>query len=1761
MHPHWHSTSPEVQHRLISHYLLSLTSTNPDGATSPTSPTAVTTFESELHYAHSPHDVAAVLRWALRHLKLEGDGFGKESGDWTWFNRFAEAERAGSYPPDAFSNSLIPQLPTAHTELLITTLDIISSLSARSEANGSSGSKLSKFFGLWLLTSDDSTECDDWRAFYDRWDRSGRILEHLFLARIRFVSNVFGFHNTSDGNTYSNDAHRLPRRLTELVEHYPYDYGVDTPKDDLLPRPRFSTRQYDALFVQVDTEYTGSVKPKSHPLRLIADALRAQPTSEPAIAEDDRLWDAIKKASFTSDASEGASDTVPAEPIPIFSNVFSDETIRLFSLIPVDVPDKDKSAPTFALRSPISPKSRSFSLPETPILVQADRGSSPSSGHALVAPGLSANNSTAPPTASPETPTDWLQFSSQGFGTIPGTRDLITTLWDNDVEKTAPPVAPLSRKSSRRAYSRHSSLDSPRTPVQPLPTAAAPPISKAMLITRVKLDEAFIDFWADALLDPSSRRWPHFVLCQLKSLSPIAASATPTPAWLVIEQRFVHPAPVSPGKEAVEATVSPARPRASSPHPPSRPESSRLSAAFSIVSKKRFPLFTGGSGDPKEKENRLPQVGELGEGLNGTGESTATQKPEETEAKAGVEKDAVPVVMTAVAAAIGVSATAVAAAGEDITQTPREDDLPAGTTVVAPSELVGASAPKADEPVKDEPQHGTPSQNGLANDEQHDEAQRELEPETAAARGPAGDDAILIPLMPSEPVESETEPAVSRVEAETTQPQPVSVAGIGEGTIVQTEVTPLEHEPLRPEPAAVPELSAPELSSTPAVEEALPAEENDTVPTIPLADAPVSEESMSASAAAEPIPVTVESAVVQAPVPLTMAAMEEPLKEAAAPQVAQPEPELELEPAVEAKPAAQDPPADEGSPNTEVTRALEEASVPVAERVLVSETLNGASPEGMAEDSPSELASPPAPEEDISTLPVPDQADSAATQTVPEALVPSAEPEAEDEAFVTQPAEEDLRSQATPKESFPTADPATSAEDETAEGMTFRCTCPGLFCVLTPWPDASVAEPVLDEASASNKDIAPDVLEGPVTEPVPGTAIGHDMHSYTNGSAELVVAHAEQVDAGEPDTAVITTGNASVTSPVDETAELKEEAGIVAESQATSNESESAIPADELSAPVPEISASITEQPVPSNTEADLFVEALAPATQETGATTEEAASVGDGDAGPPSPNLVPAGVLEVTAPEAAGTSAEAETPVDSDVVPEEAAPATTDAFAVDSVPATEEPTPPIEDAVPTHDDALAEQSISVPEESEEPTLLEESASAATEVPADSVPVPVPEEPVPVTDAAAPITEAPAGSAPVEDPAPLTDAVTPVTEVPADPVPVLEEPVPVTDAAAPVTEAPADPVVEDPAPLTDAATPVTEVPADPVPVLKEPVPATDAAASTTETSADPAPVPEEPVPATDAAAPTTTEAPAGPASVLEESTPETEAVAPVTEIPPHEQSTPDLGETPAPEPTVPEPPAENPASMPEDPAPATESAAPTTDETSAETAEDGALGSPSPEPAAAEPVSTAEDHASGSKGSTFEPEPVVEDTELVVEEPELVVEEPELVVEEPELVVEEPELVVEDPELDVEEPELVVEEPELVVEEPELVVEEPELVVEEPELVVEDPELDVEEPEVIVEEPEFVIEEPELVIKDPELVVEDSEPVVEEPVPADEQAQEPAALSSSEAPVVSTQEPRGAETAAAYEQEAPLEISTLSEANGAAKAGKIRSPF
>jgi hypothetical protein len=181
MHPHWHSASPETQRRLISLFVRSLNTCSPQSsADSP----SFSFFETEIDYTLSPHDVAAVLRWGLRHLELGPEGFGKDE---TWYRTFAEVERSGGYRPQSYSESLTPLIPTTHLELLDATLDLFSSLAAHSEENSISASKLNKAFGFWLLTARRDRKRDNWTNFYDGWQSSGRILEHVFLARIRYA--------------------------------------------------------------------------------------------------------------------------------------------------------------------------------------------------------------------------------------------------------------------------------------------------------------------------------------------------------------------------------------------------------------------------------------------------------------------------------------------------------------------------------------------------------------------------------------------------------------------------------------------------------------------------------------------------------------------------------------------------------------------------------------------------------------------------------------------------------------------------------------------------------------------------------------------------------------------------------------------------------------------------------------------------------------------------------------------------------------------------------------------------------------------------------------------------------------------------------------------------------------------------------------------------------------------------------------------------------------------------------------------------------------------------------------------------------------------------------------------------------------------------------------------------------------------------------------------------------------------------------------
>ncbi|EAU88356.2 hypothetical protein CC1G_05122 [Coprinopsis cinerea okayama7 len=549
MHPHWYSASQDIQRRLISLFIHSL---------STQTPSSVPSFESEISTTHSPHDVAAVLRWGLRHLQLEGGSFGKEK---EWYNTFFDSERNAEYPPKAFSEKLAPLVPASNYDLLKEVFEIFSSLASHAETNSTSGGKLSKMFGLWLLSTNRVEPKDDWKSFYERWEHSGRQLEHLFLASIRDQAA----------------EQRIPIRLLELVHRYPYTTNHSPTTDvRLLSRPQFTTQVYDALFVRVETELPTEIdRPKSklQPLRIVAEALSC--TAEEG--DHAALWSKIVVAS----KAEGSGSPL--------TRIFTDDTIRILTLAGDEAAeDKAKQSPAHSLLALPSSGGRrpSFSLSEFT-----------TDGNRTTA-AQSAATETSPLTA------DWSVFSSAGFSSssTPLT-PLANTLFNtDDALKSSTSGKPSSPNGSRVELRKEPSGSSLKDELKLE--------SKIAGIQIVQLDEAFVDFWSDALLDPVSASWPSFVVCKLRpaltSQLPYGEEGDKNLKWLVLEQAFaVKPPPPPPIPEATTLAE-----RSSSPAP-----SSITKKRFAFWSSRSNSLLSTKSRKEGKDKNFGGPVGEMGEVL------------------------------------------------------------------------------------------------------------------------------------------------------------------------------------------------------------------------------------------------------------------------------------------------------------------------------------------------------------------------------------------------------------------------------------------------------------------------------------------------------------------------------------------------------------------------------------------------------------------------------------------------------------------------------------------------------------------------------------------------------------------------------------------------------------------------------------------------------------------------------------------------------------------------------------------------------------------------------------------------------------------------------------------------------------------------------------------------------------------------------------------------------------------------------------------
>ena len=284
---------------------------------------------------------------------------------------------------------------------------------------------------------------------------------------------------------------------------------------------------------------------------------------------------------------------------PQFARIFVDETIHLLSLIPAD--NNIPTSPTLL----VSPITKAVSRKRSSSFTKAFE-------RAVCKPN--ADNGSTP--VSPTSPssiviTDWTQFTLGGFGDAPTTQPLAALLsQDDDIEVTQPRI---SRKSSRqrgksrtrrqRSEDREPSRTPPSSQPNPEPSIVE---TKLASVHVVQIDEAFIDFWSDAIVDPISANWPTFVICGLKQIP----SAELPIRWLVIEQAYTRQQP--------SRAPSPDGRRGRSPRPSFRSDISgfRINSMFSSA-RKRFSVFSKSATDLELKKSggKTPVVGELGEVL------------------------------------------------------------------------------------------------------------------------------------------------------------------------------------------------------------------------------------------------------------------------------------------------------------------------------------------------------------------------------------------------------------------------------------------------------------------------------------------------------------------------------------------------------------------------------------------------------------------------------------------------------------------------------------------------------------------------------------------------------------------------------------------------------------------------------------------------------------------------------------------------------------------------------------------------------------------------------------------------------------------------------------------------------------------------------------------------------------------------------------------------------------------------------------------
>ncbi|SPC66483.1 uncharacterized protein UHOD_08604 [Ustilago sp. UG-2017b] len=515
--------------------------------------------DKELRYA-SPHDIVSVLKWGLRHMRVQCSDFNCKSSD-EWYDCFYSLECESRYQPRAIADFLHLKLPQATAELLSETLDLMASVAAHSSSNHMPASALCKSLGFWLLgrigVAHPPPTFDELK---ETMDKASAMVEHLLLAHIRSQAAV----------TYA-----MPLRLTELVQKYPHiKQGSSTPG---LP-PAFASRPVPTLRIDLKSEniLVSRAKPRA-PSSTLADALEAQ-AADGIEGGEGELWG---QSMLTMDANVGEGtgrgyELLIDEHVRILRKV--DEAIALNTEKHSSLSDAATAAATPAETKANRRRSQSLSDLRNPYLpTPANRSlfPLPESGTSSPAKGSTPKRKAVPfanlsSEALEETPNHSLPLSlptrisstevcnRRNPGVHSQKQDLEsclpplpTSLLPNYI--SAPPIRRFRLDAVREGHCtvfdrppRTDIVVKPLSPSHPLiPGSRINTVTKA---TMVEMDTSFGILWQDQLLDSSPcASFPSLVFVQLNShTATCLRQKEGEHIWLLIVENVVPPRPPTP---------------------------------------------------------------------------------------------------------------------------------------------------------------------------------------------------------------------------------------------------------------------------------------------------------------------------------------------------------------------------------------------------------------------------------------------------------------------------------------------------------------------------------------------------------------------------------------------------------------------------------------------------------------------------------------------------------------------------------------------------------------------------------------------------------------------------------------------------------------------------------------------------------------------------------------------------------------------------------------------------------------------------------------------------------------------------------------------------------------------------------------------------------------------------------------------------------------------------------------------------------------